>query len=299
MNKAWKIFLTFATLVIIVACNLPSTAPTATPQLNVATVVASTFQAVTVAAQTSAAQAPSTPTASPTTTPTATASPTPQALAVNYANVNLNIPSILANGTTNSSSTDLEFPYVNPSLGNMPQHTKVILNGYPIQGTLLNPQILVLKSDEYSKYGDGNQLIISGLRTMHYQHGQPLPEGLPAGEFNADVQSINFANGNGIRYLTQIDESPLPINNLELIYYFHGITNDGQYYVQVILPIQAPFLAPDNNPNSPLPTNGIRFHTDQSYFNAIAQQLNATPPNQFFPSLAALDALIQSITVNP
>ena len=92
MNKFWKINLIFATIGIILACNLPSNV-TPTPQLTVATVVASTFQAVTAAAQTSAAQATSTPTASPTPTPTATASPTPQVLAVNYANVNLNIPS--------------------------------------------------------------------------------------------------------------------------------------------------------------------------------------------------------------
>jgi len=295
MNKLWKIILTFATLAIIVACNLPSTAPTPTGQINVATVVASTFRAVTAIAQTSAAQATSTLTA----IPTATASATPQALAVNYANVNFNIPPNLANGTTNTSSTDVEFPYVNPSFGNMPQHTKIVLNGYPIQGSSLQPQILIFKADEYSRYGNGNEQIISGLRTMHYQHGQPLPEGLPAGQFNADVQSINFANGNGIRYLTQIDESPLPINNRELIYYFHGITNDGQLYLQVILPIQAPFLAPDNNPNSPLPPNGIPFHGDQSYFNAIAEQLNATPPDQFSPSLTSLDALVQSISVNP
>jgi len=84
-----------------------------------------------------------------------------------------------------------------------------------------------------------------------------------------------------------------------LFYYFHGITNDGNYYVQVVLPIQAPFLAPDNNPNSPLPQNGIPFHGDQSYFSAVEQQLNATPPNQFSPSLSSLDALVQSITITP
>ena len=134
---------------------------------------------------------------------------------------------------------------------------------------------------------------------MHYQHGQPLPKNLPAGSFSAAVQSVNFANGNGIRYLTQFDQSPLPVNNRELFYYFHGITNNGTYYVQVILPVQAPFLAPDENPNSSLPRNGIPFHSDQSYFNAIAQQLNTTPPDQFSPSLASLDALVQSITINP
>ncbi len=299
MNTLWKIILTFATLAIIVACNLPSTAPTPTPQINVATVVASTFQAVTAVAQTSAAQATSTLTATSTATPTVTASPTPQVLAVNYANVNLSMPSNLASGTTNSTTTEVELPYINPSFGNMPQHTKIILNGYPIQGTNLQPQILVFRADDYSRYGEGNQQFISGLRTMHYQHGQPLPKSLPAGPFNAAVQSVNFVNGNGIRYLTQFDQSPLPVNNHELFYYFHGITNDGNYYIQVVLPIQAPFLASDNNPNSPVPRNGIPFHGDQSYFNAIEQQLNATPPDQFSPSLTALDALVQSITVNP
>ena len=283
MNKLWKFVLIFSTLIIILACNLSSAAPTPTSQPNVATIVASTLQAATDAAQTSAAQI----------------SPTPQALAVNYANIKLAIPSNLANGTTNTSSTDIEFPYINPSAGQMPQHAKIILNGYPIQGTSLEPQIVVFKADEYSRYTDLTQQIISGLRSMHYQHGQPLPEGLPSGQFNAAVQSVNFVNGNGIRYLTQFNESLLPVNNRELIYYFHGITNDGNYYVEVILPLQAPFLAPDNNPNSPLPQNGIPFHGDQSYFSAVEQRLNATSPNQFSPSLTSMDALVQSITVAP
>jgi len=298
MNKLWKFVLIFSTLIIILACNLPSAAPTPTSQPSVATIVANSLQAATDAAGISAAQITSTSTI-PTITPTATASPTPQVLTVNYANVELTVPSNLASGTTNVTTTDIEPPYINPSMGQMPQHTKIILNGYPVQGASWQPQIIVFRADEYSHYGEGNQQFISGLRTMHYQHGQPLPQGLPAGQFNADVQSINFVNGNGIRYLTQFDESPLPANNHELFYYFHGITNDGNYYVQVVLPIQAPFLASDDNPNSPLPRNGIPFHGDQSYFNAVAQQLNATPPNQFSPSLTSLDALVQSIAVTP
>ncbi len=292
MNKLWKFVLIFATLTMIVACNLPSAAPTPTSQPNVATIVAGTLQAATDAAGTSAAQITSTPTLPPTITPTATASSTPQALAVNYANIQLTIPSNLASGTTNVTTTDIEPPYINPSVGQMPQHTKIILNGYPVQGASWQPQILVFRANEYSRYGEGNQQFISGLRTMHYQRGQPLPGGLPSGQFNADIQSVNFVNGNGIRYLTQFDQSPLPANNHELFYYFHGITNDGNYYVQVVLPIQAPFLASDNNPNSPLPRNGIPFRRDQSYFNAVAQQLNTTPPDQFSPSLTLLDALI-------
>jgi hypothetical protein len=205
----------------------------------------------------------------------------------------------LASGTTNVTTTDIEPPYINPSGGQMPQHTKIILNGYPVQGASWQPQIIVFNAGQYARYTDLTQHLISGLRSMHYQRGQPLPGTLPSGQFNAAIQSVNFVNGNGIRYLTQFDQSPLPANNHELFYYFHGITNDGNYYVQVVLPIQAPFLASDNNPNSPLPRNGIPFHRDQSYFNAVAQQLNTTPPDQFSPSLTSLDALIQSIMINP
>ena len=295
MNKSQKAILIFGTMVLILACNFPSAAITPTSEPNIATIVANSLQAATDAAGTSAAQITSTPTI----TPTATASPTPQALAVSYGNVQLAIPSNLASGTTNVTATDIESPYINPSAGQMPQHAKIILNGYPIQGASWQPQIIVFNAGQYARYTDLTQHIISSLRTMHYQHGQPLPQGLPAGPFNAAVQSVNFVNGNGIRYLTQFDQSPLPVNNRELFYYFHGITNNGTYYVQVILPVQAPFLAPDENPNSPLPRNGIPFHGDQSYFNAIAQQLNTTPPSQFSPSLTSLDALVQSITINP
>jgi hypothetical protein len=129
MNKLWKFVLIFSTIGIILACNYPSAAPTPTSQPNVATIVASTLQVVTAAAQTSAAQTP-------------TATPTPQGLPVTYVNINLLVPPNLANGTTNNSTTGIEFPYTNPSFGNMPQHTKIILNGYPVQGASLQPQIL-------------------------------------------------------------------------------------------------------------------------------------------------------------
>ena len=148
MNKLWKLVLIFAALAIILACNFPSAAPTPTSQPNVATMVAGTLQVATEAAQTSAAQVTSTPTI----TPTATASPTPQALAVNYANITLAIPSNLASGTTNVTTTDIEPPYINPSAGQMPQHTKIILNGYPIQGASWQPQIIVFNAGQYARY---------------------------------------------------------------------------------------------------------------------------------------------------
>lgn len=290
MNRFQKFVLIFATMVLILACSIVS-APMTAPH-GMATVVAGTIQAISVAPTNSLR-------ATSVIKITTTATPAMQGVLVSYKNASFTIPQGLANGTTNTTTAGIEFPYINPSVGDMPQHIKIVLNSYAVQGTSLDPQITIFNSTEYAKYTDLTQQIISTLQNLQYAQGQPLPQGLPAGQFNAQVQAVNFANGHGIRYLTQVDQSPIPVNNRELFYYFNGITNDGNYYVQVILPLRAPFLAPDENPHSTLPTNGIPFHADQSYFNAIAQQLNATPPDQFSPSLSLLDALIQSMSVTP
>ena len=99
--------------------------------------------------------------------------------------------------------------------------------------------------------------------------------------------------------MKEIDQAVLPVNNRELIYYFHGLTDSGDFYVEAILPLQAPFLAADEDPASPLPPGGIPFKMDNlgSYFQDVANKLNATPPDGFTPSLTTLDALIQSIFV--
>jgi hypothetical protein len=71
--------------------------------------------------------------------------------------------------------------------------------------------------------------------------------------------------------------------------------------VEAILPLQAVFLAPDEDPSSPLPPGGIPFnmYDPGTYYQDVANRLNATPPDGFTPSLSTLDALIQSIYVTP
>jgi hypothetical protein len=199
-------------------------------------------------------------------------------LSVSYRNLALAIPDGLSTDTTNSTSTDVEFPYINPSNGDMPEHIKILLKGYPIQGTIHEPQIEVFSASAYAQYTDLTRQIISTLQNSPFLDGQPLPAGLPDGAFSAHVQTVEFANGRGIRYLRQFNQAPLPVNNRELIYYFHGLTNDCSTYVEVILPLQAAFLAPDDNPASPLPGEGIPFNMDDvgSYFQAVADRLDAT-----------------------
>ena len=249
------------------------------------------------------------PTATPTPvvaepSPTFTAIPpigSPEVMgrSVDYRNLRFVIPDGLSTDTTSSYVTDVELPYINPSNGPMPEHIKVMINGYPIQGATLQPQVHVFPVSLYAKYSDLTQQMMSTLENSQFLDGQPLPAGLPEGPFDAHVASVEFANGRGIRYLTQFDEAALPANNREMIYYFQGITLKADYYVQVILPVQAPFLAANGDPNSPVPAGGIPFNMDDlgAYFQAVSDKLNATPPDQFNPPLAVLDALVRSIAV--
>lgn len=283
-------FLIFAAALVIMACSLTSVAPSSPPTSAPIPSAANTALPLSTSSPSDTAAAPT------------VASPAaPSGTSVSYGNLSLVIPDGLSSGTTNTTGPDVEFPYTNPSNGDMPQHVKVILNGYPVSGALLPPEVMVFSAAQYAGYADLTQQIISTLQTLQYQDGQLLPAGLPSGTFNAHVQSVSLASGRGLRYLTQFDQSPLPANNQELIYYFNGLTADGASYVQVILPVTALFLAPDNNPNSQLPSGGVPFNMDQpaQYFQQIADKLNATAPDGFTPSLATLDALVQSITVTP
>ncbi len=302
MRSLRKAVVTMAGAALILGCGISS--------LNIPALMATTAPSATsVAANPVSTAAPtetpvvSTPTEPPVTftpIPTLTSTPAPGGTSISYQNVTLTLPGSLGTGTTNSTSTSAEFPYINPSLGDMPEHIQLEITGYPILGTLLPPQIMLFPAAQYAGYSDYTRQLIGALQTTQYYDGQPLPAGLPDGAFNAHVGSVQFAGGHGIRYLTQFDQAPLPVNNRELIYFFHGLTDTGNYYVEAVLPVQAAFLAPDENPGSPLPANGIPFSMDNldTYFQQVADKLNATPPDDFTPSLSALDALIQSIQVS-
>jgi hypothetical protein len=232
--------------------------------------------------------------------PEATGTPVRGVLPVSYNNVKLSVPAGLSTGTTNSTGTDTEFPFTNPSSGPMPEHTKIVLNDYPLQDTLLEPEIMVFAAQDYAAYTDLTQQTVSVLKGLKFTPGQSVPSGLPVGALSAQVHPVSFGDGRGLAYLTQFDQTPLPINNRELIYYFHGLTTDGSKYVEVILPVQSEFLAPDENPYSALPSGGVPFKMDQiqAYYDAVAAKLNTALSKQFAPTLPTLDALVQSISTH-
>jgi hypothetical protein len=205
----------------------------------------------------------------------------------------------VANDAVSVLNTNVEYPYINPSAGDMPLHPTIRLDLYALNATIFDPHIMIFRTSEYSQYSELTAGIISSLQSLQYTDGQPLDPNLDGPTYTAQIHAINFKNGHGIRYLTQVGQAPAPANNEEMFYYFQGLTNDGQYYVQAVMPINAPYLPANGNPNTPLPADGIPFNLDDipGYFTAITQKLNTTETFGFNPYLDALDEMIESIQV--
>lgn len=265
-----------AGLLILTACAPSQTA--APTGFGVETIVAMTFDAMTAAAPPPATQA--------------------SGLPVSHDNISFIIPLELNASATASTSTEVEYPYVNPSGGPMAEHVVFDLTNYPVQG---GARIMVFKASEYAAYGKSVQDIVTALLAGQ-DANQPLPKELARG-FHAQAKSVQFQNGHGVRYLTEELSYFAPITNKEIFYYYQGITNDGTYFVAAIFHINAAFLIAEGN--APTPPDGIPFNypTDpdfEKYLNQVSQKLNDTPAENYSPSLLLLDKLIESMqVVNP
>ncbi len=189
-----------------------------------------------------------------------------------------------------------------------PEHLEFTLTGYQVQDKALEPQLFVYPVDEYSTLNTQAADQIQKLKAV-LAGGALTKDALPswmvnAGQiFTAKPQVIPFQSGRGVRFLTQYDQYPAPVNNRELVYHFQGLTDDGKYYVVAVLPVTSSILAEEDKPEATVPSEGVPLPAggmpDQAYYDAVTRALDAMYEDSFNPSLFQLDALIQSITVTP
>lgn len=182
----------------------------------------------------------------------------------------------------------------------LPQYTRVTLQGYPISAHLMKPQIFIYPVEDLQTVNEGADSIIASLQTL-LQSPQEMANMPFLPMFNAaqvthtQVQYLNFKNGQGLRYLTEFAQGILPINNHELIYTYQGITNDGKYYVAVILPVNHPSLPADGKVTGNEPSE---FTSDfRLYVANLTGLLDSQAANTFVPDLAQLDSLTSSMEI--
>lgn len=139
--------------------------------------------------------------------------------------------------------TTAEAPYWEAA----PEYRLLTLQGYPVGEHLHKPQIFIYPAGELASANEhmGNTAADLQALLQSQQPGERLPY-LPVYNaqqvLHAQVQFIDFKNGRGVRYLTQYDQAPLPINNNELVYTFQGLTADGKYYIAAVFPVTHPEL---------------------------------------------------------
>lgn len=108
-------------------------------------------------------------------------------------------------------------------------------------------------------------------------------------------QYLEFAEGSGVRYVTQLSQGIEPVNNQSLFYTFQGLTDDGNIYVAAYFPVALPDL-PDS-PQGSEESLAVMMGDWPGYLAETLALLNEQPPAAFTPDLAALDALVGSLSV--
>jgi len=182
----------------------------------------------------------------------------------------------------------------------LPEYTVATLQGYPISNHLMRPQIFVYPLQELQDVNEGAGQIVASLQTL-IASPQEIPNMPFLPLFNASqvmhaqVQYLDFLNGQGLRYVTEFDQAFIPINNYELIYTYQGLTGDGKYYVAAVLPITHPSLPADANVtgNEP-PEFTSNFPT---YLANVTSDLNTQASNTYSPDLTQLDAMMSSLEI--
>jgi hypothetical protein len=178
-----------------------------------------------------------------------------------------------------------------------PQYRLLTLEGYPVTSHLRKPQIIFYSVEDLPIANENMDKIATDLQALLQakQTGVQLPF-LPlfseSQAMHAQLQFLDFKNGNGMRFLTQLTQGITPINNYELFYTFQGLTSDGKYYISAILPVTNPELPTDSNISGDM-ANALNDY--RTYLSNTITLLNERPSVVYTPDLDKLDALIRSI----
>ena len=253
----------------------------------------------------------------PNSSPTTVQSKSGQGKSVSYQNVSLVIPEGLATNALVGTVPALTDAQKWSPWDIAPQHIRILLDNYSPCCTFHPAEIRVYPAQAYADISptSANE-DISRLKSILHDGAPLTKENMPlipffnAGQvIAAQMNTLSFKDGSGVRLITQYDNGITPINNSGLFYHFQGLTSDQKYLVIVILPITADFLPPDTTQytiDNPTVMDFPGYYKPNAtgddftaYFQAVTDKLNATPAEGFTPSLSTLDALVQSINITP
>lgn len=247
----------------------------------------------------------------PSSGPSVTPSPTPSETPGVVANATCNELSFYLDQAIGSGYTCEIVPESTDELEPWPQHTRVTIEGYPLSGTFFPARISVFPVSDYSALRPEVPGLVTELQTLtgggpapvfseSFSNSPPfLPVVNAAQAFFARYEVVPFSNGSGVRFLTEITQYAVPVNNADLFYTYQALTDDGQYWISVTLPVNLASL-PSNADDA---MSGQSFEdwaaNYEPYITGAVDGLNAQEPGSFTPTIDDLDALVASIVIEP
>ena len=183
-----------------------------------------------------------------------------------------------------------------------PEYLRISLEGYPLQETFFSPVISVYPVEAFKAKSPPASAILEQMKIFLAEKPATadqipfLPIFNAAQVFHSNLEYLDFQNGSGVRFLTEMAQYPAPVNNYDLFYTFQGLTSDGRYMVSMILPVNHPNLP--SRPDS-LSTDALEAMTQRydQYRAEVAAELEAQPASSFTPDLDLLDAMVKSLEV--
>jgi len=178
-----------------------------------------------------------------------------------------------------------------------PEYLRYTLQGYPVASNPRMAQIFIFKVADMATANAAMAQYAADLQALLQTHqaGNQLPF-LPISNegqmFRARMEFVDFKNGQGVVFLTQLGQGVKPVNNSDLIFAFQGLTYDGKYYLSAILPVTQADL-PADAASGQLPD----MSEIPTYMNNTIKMLEDQPAGGFTPSLETLITLVRSIEV--
>jgi heat shock protein HslJ len=202
-------------------------------------------------------------------------------------------------------------PNTPPDINGLPPHLLMTFDNQPVTPDYFNPnepqaRLFPVPAylDMYAQAGDPYvaeriQQLSQLIAEKPAVSTPPLPvlPGINAAQtLVAQVQYLDFTGGSGVAFLAYYTQDASPLTNQSLLYFFQGLTTDGNWYVSMAFPIDSAVL-PDTAADVPADAVHQATEDNAAYLQEVTQALNEAAPGDFTPPLDQLNAMAASIIV--
>lgn len=206
--------------------------------------------------------------------------------------VGFNYPDGIQQGT--STSVQPVYTNVGPTELPYPQHARILFTAYTNGSEDHTASgIRIYRVDEVNALEAGVVENLFAVMEGQADHHTDFPRfnGVSA-LIDAQLAEVSFQNGRGYRYLFTTSFAAQMVNGTGTTLMYQGITADERYFVSILIPVNAPFLS--EFIGVPLATTSEEF---DAYYQKVNERVNTAAPDEFTPSLNAIDELISSIVI--